>query len=204
MQPELFQNLGDEPQPKGSHPSLFPHRYLRVRVAYEDLIFVSLSLVMVLLGGFCLGVERGKRLSSAPVLEKSPVVSVPATERLQVVRPHLAAATTERLQVVRPPIAAATTQRLQVVRPPLVEVASAKTVPSDAYVIQCASFRDSRVAQEESVRLRRQGFDARVVKQGRYYELRVVGYRARAEALDALPALKKTYQDGFVKRLSSG
>lgn len=170
MQPELFQNLGDESQPKGNRPSLFPHRYLRVRVAYEDLVFVSLSLVMVLLGGFCLGVERGKRLSSAPVLGENPVVSVP---------------------VLKPAV-------------PLVEVASAKTVPSDAYVIQCASFRDLRVAQKESVRLKRQGFDARVVKQGRYYELRVVGYRARAEALDALPALKKTYQDGFVKRLSSG
>jgi len=179
MQPELFQNLGDESQPKGSHPSLFPHRYLRVRVAYEDLIFVSLSLVMVLLAGFCLGVERGKRLSSASVLEESPVVPVP---------------------VHKPAI-------------PLVDVTSAKTVPSDArkaegekspYVIQCASFRDPRVAQEESIQLKRQGFDARVVKQGIYYELRVVGYRARAEALDALPALRKTYQDGFVKRLSSG
>ncbi len=46
------------------------------------------------------------------------------TQRLQVVRPPLAAATTQRLQVVRPPLAAATTQRLQVVRPPLAAAAA--------------------------------------------------------------------------------
>ena len=188
MQPELFPNLGEESQHRGSHPPLFPHRYLRVRVAYEDLIFVSLSLVMVLLAGFCLGVERGKRLSAAPIpeipvaQEENPVVSVPAPK--PAIPPvNVAAAKGGR-----------TTSDLQVVT----------SVEKSPYVIQCASFRDPRVAQEEAIRLKRQGFDARVVKQGKYYELRVVGYRARAEALDALPALKKTYQDGFVKRLSSG
>lgn len=173
MQPELFKNLGEESQPRGTRPPLFPHRYLRVRVAYEDLIFVSLSLTMVLLAGFCLGVERGKGLLSAPVLE-IPVAASTKKEEKSVV------AVSASLPAISP------------------------VGEKSPYVIQCASFRDPRVAQEESIRLRRQGFDARVVRQGKYYELRVVGYRARAEALNALPTLKKTYQDGFVKRLSSG
>ena len=70
------------------------------------------------------------------------------------------------------------------------------------YVIQLASFVDSQVAQVEAQRLRRSGFNALVIKQGKYLELRVIGYRSRSDAMSSLLLLRKMYHDGFVKRLS--
>ncbi|MCM8811856.1 MAG: SPOR domain-containing protein [Candidatus Omnitrophica bacterium] len=80
---------------------------------------------------------------------------------------------------------------------------SAAAVPEGPYVIQLASYVGVHSAQAEADRLRRQGFNPRVIKQGKYYELRVVGYRSKMEAMDKLATLRKTYHDGFVKRLSS-
>ena len=85
MQPELFDNL-QAPQPRRFQSPLFPSRFLRVRIAYEDLIFGGLSLVLVLLAGFCIGVERGKKLvffaPAAPVRED---LRVPLPDRKSVV-----------------------------------------------------------------------------------------------------------------------
>ncbi len=156
-------------------------------MAYEDLIFSGLSFVLLLLIGFCLGVERGKRLMADPAQMVSMVPPQPKPIDLS-------------LSMNRGSV------------PDLVRAATSHSILSDRqgtessgglYAIQLASYLDSKVAQEEVQHLRQRGFDARVVKQGKYYELRVVGYRARAEAMNALPLLRKTYQDGFIKRLSS-
>ena len=62
FQPELFQDLPTEQKPKRFQLPSIAGRFLRVKVAYEDLIFLTLAILLVMLGGFCLGVERGKRL----------------------------------------------------------------------------------------------------------------------------------------------
>ncbi len=174
MQPELFHDLQSEPEPRRIHPPLFPHRFLRVRVAYEDLIFSVLSLILILLAGFCLGVERGKHLSAGPV-QAAPPVGAPVVAHTE-----------------------AAPRRLAV----LPRVASAPVEPGGHYVIQLASYADAQAAQAEAARLQRRGFNAQIVKQGKYFELRVAGYGVRAEAMTALATLRKVYHDGFVKRLS--
>ncbi len=163
---------------------LFPSRFLRLRVAYEDLIFAALGLVLLLLGGFCLGVERGKRLATdGPV----PIPTVPAVS--PVAREEL------------PAVAAALP-----VAPGQVERATVRIseLSGIQYAIQLASYLDSKAAAAEAQRLTRRGFKAQVVRQGKYYELRVVGYRSREQAMTPLAALRRTYRDGFIKRLSSG
>jgi hypothetical protein len=70
-------------------------------------------------------------------------------------------------------------------------------------VIQLASYNGERSAREEAARLSKRGIQAQVIPQGRYFELRAVGFRTRAEAKGALGALSKTYRDAFIKRLSS-
>lgn len=167
-QPELFQDLPAESVPRKLQPPLFPSRFIRVRVAYEDLIFGALAFLLIVLGGFCLGVERGKRLTP----EWTAASSAPLLPR-------------ESLPV------------------PLEPAAPAQEA-SGRYAIQLASYLDSQAAQREAVRLRRQGFQAEVVKQGKYFELRVTGYRSKEEARMHLAALRKTYHDGFIKQLSSG
>ena len=74
-QPELFEQF-DAP----TRPSWWARywrsapRFLVLRVAYEDLLLAAIAAVMVLVVGFCFGVERGKRLTVASV----PAASVPA------------------------------------------------------------------------------------------------------------------------------
>ncbi|MBI3333263.1 MAG: SPOR domain-containing protein [Candidatus Omnitrophica bacterium] len=178
MQEELFQDLEAQPRLRRSAAPLFPQRFLRVRVAYEDLIFSSLSFLLVLLAGFCLGVERGKRLAD------HPVAAPPAQAEWAVanagLRPSLA---------VEPPA--------EKPQPPVMAAANG------LYAIQLASYLDTHAAQAEAQRLNRQGFNAQVVKQNRYYELRVIGYRSREQATASLATLRKVYRDGFIKRLSS-
>ena len=176
MQPELFNDLvpGRELR-RQIHPPLFPSRFLRIRVAYEDLIFSVLALILVLLAGFCLGVERGKWMTQSPRTQvRSPVIE-------QVARMGDPAP----LSVVQRPTGAV-----------------ARAVPRQGpYAIQLASYLNEPPAQAEADLLRRKGFNAQVVKQGKYFELRVSGYSQRSEAVTALATLKKTYHDGFVKRI---
>jgi len=152
-------------------PPLFPHRFIRVRIAYEDVIFCALSLVLVLLAGFCLGVERGKHISAAPF------------ERKSVVPPEVVLAET----------AVPAAPRVSAVPPPA----------NGSYAIQLASYVGVQAAQTEAQRLQRLGFMPRVIQQGKYFELRVIGYRTRDEASGSLVTLKKTYRDSFIKRLAS-
>ena len=185
MQQELFQDLKTQSVVQRNLPPLFPHRFLRLRVAYEDLIFGAMALVLVVLGGFCLGVERGKHLTIG--------AGFSVVQERKVTPQQMAAP--EAVQ----PAAVLTVPTIAPAKQP-------RTAPSEVeapYAIQLASYVDSQAAQAEVQRLGRQGYKAQVVKQGKYYELRVSGYRSRTDASVSLATLKKTYRDGFVKRLSS-
>ena len=180
MQPELFQEIQAQAPSRRFQVPLFPHRFLRVRLAYEDVIFFSLSLVLILLAGFCLGVERGRWLVDASISTQTPAV---AKEQLSVI------------PVAIPPAALVVQKKPE-------DSTLAKLEQTGQYVIQLASYVDTKAAKAEMERLHRRGFNALVVRQGKYLELRVIGYRSRTEALSSLVVLKKLYHDGFVKRLS--
>ncbi|MBI3317721.1 MAG: SPOR domain-containing protein [Candidatus Omnitrophica bacterium] len=122
-------------------------------MAAEDLIFASLGLVLVLLGGFCLGVERGKGLV-APA--ESPKPALLAFDPGQ-----------------------------------------------GEFAIQLATYGELTAAEEEAKRLRKRGVNAQVIRQGRYFELRVAGYRSRFDAQGLLEDFRKTYRDSFVKRVQT-
>lgn len=186
MQQELFRDLKTQPEFQRNLPPLFPHRFLRLRVAYEDLIFGVMALTLVVLGGFCLGVERGKDLTMGTSLS---LVQKPKVAPQRMAAPE--------------PIQTPAVLTVPAASPPLKGSAQVPSEVVAPYAIQLASYVDSRSAQAEVQRLRRQGYKAQVIKQGKYYELRVSGYRSRSDASVSLAALKKTYRDGFVKRLSS-
>ena len=171
MQPELFQDLEATSKQKRFQTPLFPNRFLRVRIAYEDIIFSALSFILVLLAGFCIGVEKGKHLQ-----QNSQTISMAAPLPLEETHPP----------------------------PPLkpTPVKQVETKAGENYVIQAASFVDNASAQVERERLARKGFNAQIVKQGKFFELRVIGYRSKNDAQISLVNLKKIYRDSFIKRLS--
>lgn len=192
MQPELFREVEFDQRPRRFQAPLFPHRFLRLRVAYEDLIFVTLGLILALLAGFCLGVERGKHVAAASGQSVSmPGVSVSPLK-------------TQEIPVIPVPERPRPVNAVRSMTS--VSPAAAKTpvLKNGPYVIQLASYGDAGAARAEQERLRRQGFNAQVIKQGKYFELRVIGYQSKSDAVSSLAALKRTYHDGFIKRLSPG
>jgi len=198
FQPELFTDLQNEQKPKRFQMLHFPGRFLRFRVAYEDAVFTLLGLILVLLAGFCVGIEKGKRMGSGPVVlttagvaaarESAPVFEAPAVVSSETVRP---AETRKTLPVIPAGVSAAPA------------ASSGAAERKGGFAIQLATYVGQDAAQEEVKRLAKRGIRAQILKQGRYYELRASGYRSRSEAKQALASLRKIYPDAFMKSVST-
>lgn len=183
---------------------VFLGRFLRLKVAYEDLIFGGLSLLLVLLAGFCVGVERGKQLAGTGSMQSLHIAS--EQDRLPVVASHRpepdafkAAVKSKTVPVTPAPLA----DRIQMAESAMPDVQVAVAQAGRLYAIQLASYAGIRAAQQEARRLSDKGFHAEVLKQGRYFELRASGYPDRKEAAADLSELKQWYQDAFIKKVSA-
>lgn len=192
-QPELFPESSSAPRQKRFSFPVFPGRFLRLRVAVEDLVFGALGLVLVLLAGFCLGVERGRGIPVGAVFT-DPAVGLAS-----------AAATSARAASEPVPSGERPVPTLPAAVSPLPARAAREggAAPQGAFAIQLASYVGMQSAQEEARRLARQGLTPEVIKQGKYVELRAVGFRSWSDAHAALAPLRKTYRDAFIKRLSA-
>lgn len=171
-----------------------------------------LALVLVVLGGFCLGVERGKSLDPQPILvatagiasagENSPV-SDGARIEAAVHQPRGIPSAAETV----PPRSQPQRKVLPVI-PAVAPTAPSATAPATAvspeeeFAIQLATYVGQESAQQEVNNLAKMGVRAQVLKQGKYLELRAVGYRSKAEAKEALALLRKKYPDAFLKRVA--
>lgn len=193
VQPELFPDVHAQRKLKRSLFPALPGRFLRMKIAYEDAVFVGLGLLLVVLAGFCLGVERGKRLDSSRV-RPEPAWGLAAAQGSG--RGSAAAPGPEQRKP-SPMIPVAVSPA-----PAAPSPAPEAEESSGEYAIQLASYVGIQSAQEEAKRLGRKGIRAEVIPQGRFYELRAVGYRSKAQATEALASLRKTYKDAFVKRRS--
>jgi len=198
FQPELFKDLQSDQKPKRFQVPHFPGRFLRFRVAYEDAVFTLLGLILVLLAGFCVGVERGKRIEPEPAVlntagvatarESAPAPEAPPVAPSETVRPAQAR---RALPVIPAGVS------------PAPVLSSGAVEPKGGFAIQLATYVGQDAAREEVKRLAKKEIRAQVLKQGRYYELRASGYRSRSEAKQALAALRKSYPDAFMKSVST-
>ena len=192
LQPELFPDHPLDQKPKHFRFSNFPGRFLRLRVAYEDAVFTLLGLVLVVLAGFCLGVERGKQLG--PQLEAVSMTGFATAQSSPVAEPAgVPAAAAPQPRKPIPVIPAAVS--------PAPAPAVSEPAASGGFAIQLATYLGQQAAQEEVRRLAKQGVQAQLLKQGKYLELRAAGYRSKQEAKTALAGLRKKYPDAFLKRV---
>jgi len=188
-----------QPRPRRFQLFSLPGRFLRLRLAYEDLLFGALALLLVVLGGFCLGVERGKQLSGAqPVLLTTQGI---ATAGEGTRAPAAADPGSLEAKRVKRPIAVIPVGMTAVPAAQSHPSAEGQGTASSSYVIQLASYTRSGPAQEEVRRLEKRGVRAQVVPQGRYFEVRAVGFRSREEAQGVLSSLRQIYRDAFLKRV---
>ena len=192
-QPELFREF--EPPAKPPWWAKYwrpPQRFVVLRLAHEDLILGVIGALMVVIVGFCLGVERGKQLVVARA-DSSPA-AVPA---IASPAPLLAAPTVPVTPVIPAP-------RLI---PPSASQAPTRTRVADAsedrYVVQVASFADRAEAEASRARLAKQGVGASVAAKGRYYVLFAGGFSTYAQATEAAGHLRDSYRDCFIRKLTS-
>ena len=214
FQPELFQDLPDEQKRNHFQVPHFPGRFFRFRVAYEDAVFTLLGLILLVLAGFCVGVERGKDLGPQPVVMGSVDVAAASGSRTTDLGP-VAAASGSRTTTAGPApkeISVPASERMVPVIPagvpPIAPVPAGMETPSSgsggSFVIQLATYVGQDAAQVEIRRLSKKGTSAQVLKQGKYYELRAVGYRSKSDAKQALEILRQMYPDAFLKRVFTG
>ncbi|MFC1631783.1 SPOR domain-containing protein [Candidatus Omnitrophota bacterium] len=173
QQAEFFENFPNSTHKQ--HKKRFTLGKVNLSCSYENLIIVSIGLIMTLLVCYSLGVEKGKRLAQAKDL------LIP--EVAEQTKPAVEHKTTEPKKVK-----------------PKVKVAQAKEkINQDLPYIQVASFRTDKYAQKEMQRLKEKGFSAYALDWGTYKVVCVGGYDNKNQANLALKQLKTMYADCILR-----
>lgn len=173
MQRELFEEFEAPKKKRLPSASILPKNYLRFNVSYEQLIFIAIAVIMLMVLVFSLGVEKGRHVvESGPVKERTVI---------KVETPVVAAAISEPAKA---PVKA---------EKPYKEI-------KKLYTVQVIAYRSKKLAQKELVKLTKKGYKPFIIVGGGYYQICVGEYEESKEAKEELAKLKKTYKDSFVRK----
>jgi hypothetical protein len=150
------------------------HRFLpHLRVPTEHVVVTVIAVLVLVIVAYALGIERGKRISLEETRKSEPSdTQVYINEEVT-------------------PITQA---------PEISAEKPSEEAAGPAYMIQLASFRDLSTAQDETEKLKKEGFNAMLEKSGSWYRIYTEGYRSRAEAEQAKKELDKYYKDCYIRR----
>jgi cell division septation protein DedD len=185
MQQELFREFeAQKRKRKKKFPEgILPKNYVLFNVSYEQVIFITIAVIMLMALIFSLGVERGKQLSRAPMKrERIKVVKTAPAEKAEPVtvkeEPQPETAPAEK------PKAAA----------------EEKTPGAKNYTVQLVAFRSKRLAQKELIKLGKKGYKPFIIVGGGYYQICVGEYENKPEAKEDHAELKKYYKESFIRQ----
>lgn len=167
-QAEFFSDL---PQPKKkTKKKAFALTRIAISLSYENLIFLTIGSVMILMVSYSLGVERGKSLTQV----KIAAVEVEAEEK--------------------------ETKEAPAEKSPEVQKKKIKTeVASGKYTIQVATLRRTNSVEQELKRLENRGYAPFVINRGKFSEICVGDYKDKDEAYIDLKRLKSLYVDCYMR-----
>jgi len=185
LQKELFGEF-EEPRKKKPSHGILPKNYMLFNISYEQIIFISIAVIMLMVLLFSLGVERGKRLASGPVGEREDLPS----KRVEVSEMQKAPGPVEHIE-------ATPSKDVAEAKEPVKEK---KVLGSKLYTIQVIAYRSKKSAQKELVRLGKKGFNPFIIIGGGYYQICVGEYNNQKEAEKGYRELKKTYKDSFIRK----
>ena len=202
-QPELFNQFQAPSRPPWwARYWRSPQRFLVLRIGYEDVVLAAIGGLMVVVLGFCLGVERGRSIAFArassdtreavPAVRSAPI-EVPASVLAPAlpIPPRISTDSPTRPAALRTKVAAASGGRTTALAGP----------EAGRYVVQVASFADREAAETARTRLAGKGFRASVVTKGRYYVLFAGGFATYAQATESANRLRGAYRDCFIRKL---
>jgi len=139
---------------------------------YEKIILVVIGFIITGIISFCLGVEKGKRVTS-PELNRRFDIAQKQELKSQELKPL-------------------STKR---------EVIPLPQIQEGGYTVQVASFQTKRNAEIETEKLKKKGFSALVLSKGEYIIVCVGNFSDKETAKSLLPRLKQNYRDCYIRRL---
>lgn len=194
VQQELFEGL-EAPKRKRKLPySILPKNYIPFNISYEQVVFITIGVIMLMVLLFSIGVEKGKRLSR-------PAQRGQAAQETADIEPIALEST-----LAPEPVAV---EQVVVVQPPAPQaVEAAQEAPKRSkivkqpthFTIQLIAYRSKKSAQQELERLGKKGYSPFIIVGGEYYQICVGKYRARSKAKEELLELKKAYRDSFIRK----
>ncbi len=205
---ELFSGNGS--QQAGHNEPAFSVSFLSYIRVYEKVIFVLIGFLLTAVIAFCCGVQRGRTLAKEAVntrmdlAQSSVAAPAPAAVARQKVYPA-APASQQPAVVASARVPAAAASRLVSDRQPAARasLAASPVVPVSAggFTIQVGSYAESQLALKESASLKKKGFNALLVRKGKYTILCVGTFTSKENAQSVLSQLKRTYGDCYIRRL---
>ena len=203
-QQELFNQFSGELKKAERFPSISrPQKPILFSTSVEQIILVSILLILAGCFIFFLGIMRGKALASKDQIAVSarPAPLAPQGD-LKRVQPVRAVVTTQ----VTVKEVVATTPKVKLAAPAVLP-AKALAKPSPAtldlnkpYTIQLVTYKKKDLAEREVAGLRRNGFYSAIIASGDYYQVCVGQYAAKEEARKDLKVFGSKYKDCFLRR----
>lgn len=159
----------------------------------ENLVVLSILCIMLAVFAYSLGVERGKKVMAAQMMDKGPMVAqAPA-----VVTPSTA--TVKNAGQAVNPVVTAPVQAAQPV--PAAVVEQKPQSPAFKYTVQVASYADEKFAHRAAQDLGKKGFETIVLQKGKYAILCVGKFNQMNEAKKTISKLKSKYKDCLVRSM---
>ncbi len=196
---ELFNSKPPSYGPTERLPFVKPNLVL----TFDHTIILSIILLLLMVFSFSLGVERGKRVASAPQAQFHQDRKATATRTQSAARP---AAGTQKLTSEQ---SAQQHKTNDAVGPapavaPAIAPPAAPAAPSpdqDMYTVQVASFKQEKHALQEAMNLKQKGYEIYVLPKGQHSIVCVGKFIQKKEAAAMSAKLRKYYKDCLVRNL---
>ncbi|MFH2139134.1 MAG: SPOR domain-containing protein [Candidatus Omnitrophota bacterium] len=192
VQPELFNGITKKQRQKAFRRNAFSINYKSaITVSVDTLIVIALTLVMVNLLCFVVGMEKGKQF--AKLQDNEAIIKV-VPEKIQakqnIITKNQEPETNEEIKKDK-------LEHDVVVKP----VETAPNSSNQGYAIQLASYNKNGIAEKEAQLLKQKGFESFVLKKGDFYVVYTGVYLEKTTAIKNLDNFKKRYKDCFVRFL---
>jgi septal ring-binding cell division protein DamX len=187
MQKELFKEFESHKKRtrKKTSGSILPKNYILFNISYEQVIFISIGVIMLMVLVFSLGVERGKHLMPAPAKKEKAASPEEKKEARKI----------EKIVSKKEPEA----EEFKSFQAPVI-TKEKKIVNAELFTIQIIAYRSKRSAQKELIRLGKKGYSPFIILGGGYYQICVGEYKSKRAAEKALSELKKSHPDSFIRK----
>ena len=198
VQKELFEEFGMPKHKKKRQQTILPKNYKPLSISHEQVVFIAIAAIMLMVLIFSLGVERGRRLVGIRTAKES----VPSAALSEVKEEAAAAAGMpnekyEKINLVKNDTVVE--RRYDEPSPP-VRAKDKRIVKSGLFTIQVIAYRSKKSAQRELEKLSEKGYKPFIITGGGYYQICVGEYADKDKSKNDFLELKKNYKDSFIRK----